>query len=391
MKGRLNIRNEEILLLGLCRLTFSNEQAAKIRDLAGTISDWKYFVNLANEHGVVALACHNLEQLGLISIISAEEVSVLKNALMRNLSRNIFHTEAISSVLAILNKENIKTVILKGLALEITIYGNQGLRQMTDVDILLERKECIRARKILIANGFTSLPVKSIFHKMIVADAGKHLPSLLKNGTSVEIHHKLFGGSNNILTKLLMQNSYKILIKDQVAYIPDPQLFFLYLVKHLYLHEMNNESQLRLYTDLVVLIAKFNDQIINNILLAQASKAGMTQILAWKLQPLRDLWGIHFPGWMNDFIDKWYSPDSINKFVFFLKSPKNNPPAIKTEYYRRIIKEIPGTYRKALFILGDLFPSLSFMKKRYKVNSNLKALFYYPHRFGKLFWLFKWR
>src|SRR5450759_4479599 len=89
-------------------------------------------------------------------------------------------------VLRLLNGENIKTVLLKGLALEFSVYGNAGLRQMSDVDVLISREQCIEARKLLISNGYVSLPVKSVFHELIIADFGKHLPSLIKNGTSVE-------------------------------------------------------------------------------------------------------------------------------------------------------------------------------------------------------------
>ncbi|MCK7535028.1 MAG: hypothetical protein MZV63_30585 [Marinilabiliales bacterium] len=71
----------------------------------------------------------------------------------------------------------------------------------------------------------------------------------------------------------------------------------------------------------MVLIEKFREQIINFDLLEYANRAGMQEILAWRLEPLRDLWGISFPEWINEFINKWYNPASINKFVFFLKSP----------------------------------------------------------------------
>jgi hypothetical protein len=114
----------------------------------------------------------------------------------------------------------------------------------------------------------------------------------------------------------------------------------------------------------------------------------MSEILAWRLEPLRDLWGIQFPDRVNDFIDKWHDPASINQFVLFLKSPKNNPPLSNALVYRSTIKEIPGLHRKFLFVLGDIFPTLAFMKKRYNCKSNLEALFYYPHRLGKIVWLF---
>lgn len=174
-----------------------------------------------------------------------------------------------------------------------------------------------------------------------------------------------------------------------MAYIPSPQVFFLYLVRHLYLHEMNNESQLRLYTDLVVLIEKYREEIISYDLLELAGNADMVEILASRLEPLRDLLGISFPDWLNEFIDKWYNPLSINKFIFFLKSPKNNPVINKSLLYKHTIKEIPGFYRKVLYLTGDLFPSIEFMKKRYNCKSGWKTLLYYPRRWGKLIFLIK--
>jgi len=388
MNKVVEIRDEEMLLLGLCRLEFSDEQINKIMFLITSVTDWNYFSTLANDHGVAALVYYNLEKYSLLNNIPVEVVTFLKGTLMRSLSRNAFNTEAMRTVLRLLNKEKIKTVLLKGLALELSVYGNSGLRQMTDVDVLLSREQCMQARKILIENGYVSLPAKSIFHEFIIADIGKHLPSLLKDGTSVEIHHELFGARKNGLTRMLYDNSYEIEIKSEKVYIPQPQIFFLYLVKHLYRHELNNESQLRLYTDLVVLISKHRDEIINYDLLSYASQAGMSEILAWRLEPLRDLWGVPFPEWLDDFINKWYNPDSINKFIFFLKSPKNNPPIDKARFYRHIISDIPGFHRKLFYLLGDIFPSISFMKKRYKCSSTWKVLVYYPHRLGKVLWLF---
>ena len=388
MNSDLSIRNEEYLLIELCRLDFSNEHLSRIRSLKSVITDWNYFRNLANVHGVAALVCHNLEKHKLISGIPEEIVSYLRSTLMISLSRNTFNTESMRDVLRMFNAEKIKTVILKGLALENSVYGSSGLRQMSDVDILIDRNECIKARKILMSNGYESLPVKSPFHEMIIDHFGKHLPSLIKNGTSVEIHNELFGDRKNLMTKMLYDSSYEFNIKGEKAWLPRPQIFFLYLIKHLWLHEINNESQLRLYTDLIVLVEKYRNEIINNDLLEYASEAGMTEILAWHLEPLRDMWGIGFPEWLNEFIDKWNSPDFSNKFIFFLRSPKDNPPDDKAGFYRQIVREIPGIHRKFLYVLGDLFPSIAFMKNRYKCKSAWKVLIYYPHRLGKIMWLF---
>lgn len=389
MNHKYDIRDEEIFLLGLCRLTFDTELKVMLLALAETITDWSDFADLANKHGVAALVYHNLEQLGFIQYLPAKARDLLRNALMVNLSRNTLNANSLNKVLNLLNREKIKTVLLKGMALELTVYGNCGLRQMTDVDVLTTRADSIKARALLIGNGFSSYPIKSPFHIPILADIGKHLPTLEKDGFAIEFHHELFGIKKHILTEILYETSTLLETGSEKIYIPQPQIFFLYLVRHLSLHERNNESQLRLYADLVVLIERYRDEIINFDLLSQAMKAGMGEMLAWKLEPLRDLWGISFPDWLNTFIDKSYNPASINKFVFFLKSPKDNPFPDRPLTYRKTIREIPGIHRKLLFLLGDLFPTISFMKRRYNCKSSLEALLFYPVRLGKLWYLIK--
>jgi len=191
------------------------------------------------------------------------------------------------------------------------------------------------------------------------------------------------------MTRLFYDTSYEIKINDETAWIPQPQIFFLYLVKHLTLHERNNESQLRLYTDLVILLEKHRDEILNQDLIKLASQLRMEETLANHLEPLKEFWNISFPGWMNEFISKNLNPVFLNQFLFFLKSPKDNPPVDKPGYYRQVIDDITGLHRKILYVLGDIFPSVRFMKNRYKCKSTWRVFLYYPHRIGKLWWLIK--
>ena len=54
MKTGAKIRDEESLLLELCRLEFHDEHLKKIRSLTAIVRDWNYFRRLANVHGVAA-------------------------------------------------------------------------------------------------------------------------------------------------------------------------------------------------------------------------------------------------------------------------------------------------------------------------------------------------
>ena len=385
-----NISNEEKLLLDLCRPGFSNEQAEKIKFLVLSVKNWKYFADTANVNGVGALVCHNIAKLGLLQYLPDEVREFLKNVLILNLARNTHLMNEMKEVLHLLNGSGIRTVLLKGMALETTVYGNIGLRQMTDADILISKNECIRTQKLLTENEFISLPLKSSLHKPIMLYTGKHIPSLIKRGFSVDIHHNLFGRDKAGLTSMLYDSSYETNLNEERVYIPRSQLLFLYLVKHLNYHENNNESQIRLYADLVFLIETYKEEIINKNLIWLSHQAGIKKVVAEKLYLLKKYWKISLPDRINEFIEE-NTPSSAEpeKFIFFLRSPRGNPPVNKASQYRNTIAEIPGIHRKILFILGDIFPSTGFMKNRYKCRNTWKALLYYPHRLGKLLYLIK--
>ena len=58
------------------------------------------------------------------------------------------------------------------------IYGSRGLRQMSDADLLVAPGNALRAREILLREGFVSRPMKSSLYWHIVLDLGNHLPEL---------------------------------------------------------------------------------------------------------------------------------------------------------------------------------------------------------------------
>jgi hypothetical protein len=389
MNSSVSIRDEERLLLDLCRLKFTEENLQNIKALMLKICDWRYFINLANNHGVSALVYFNLDRQHLLDLVPLTEADFLRKSYLVNLGRNTYNASVLKEGLQLFSNAGIKIVLLKGMALEHTVYGNAGIRQMSDIDLLVSRTDCLKARDLLLGLGYKSLPVKSVFHKPIITYSGKHLPALIRNGAALELHLELFGDRGKNLTARFFNSSSESKLMDEKVFLPQQQLMFLYLVRHLWYHELNNESQLRLYTDLIVLLEANSAVILNDELLRLAEEAELTVILADRLRSLRDLCCIIFPLAINDFIDKFSSPDSNSKFLFFLKSPKNNPPKEKQESYRQILNNIPGFHRKFLFVLGDLLPGLRFMKERYKCKSNLHTLIYYPHRLGKLFWLIK--
>jgi hypothetical protein len=383
---------------------------------------------LANEHGVSSLVQRNIAEAGLTGYFPPTEYQCLRNQSFKSVARNSFIMSATASAVAILNEAGYIPILLKGTALEMTVYGGSGLRPMTDADIMLGRDECMGAWLLLQRSGYTPLPVKSWLHRMILMHIGKHLPSLIKGGFSLEIHHSLWGEKAGYLNDLIVRDSEimvyepgsgNIYVKDSgVAYdnvveagvaaekevgmsyekdsgtaleagksitvrIPPPALHFLYLVAHLVKHESEGHSQLRLYNDLVAMLLHYGAESILSEAFVHAREVGMERMLKNKLGILSKYMGVELP------TEYRFVPDAAaeREFVTFLEKPKNNAPVNPHKAYRQSVRSIPGLHRKLLFLAGDIFPGVAFMKKRYGKATVLSVLPYYFMRVGKILWM----
>jgi hypothetical protein len=375
---------EEKLLISLCRLQFTEEQKGAVCEYMKQVTDWSYFVKMANEHGIIALCWNSITETGNSSFIPSDFLTKLYSGYLVSLSRNTQLFDLLENVFLLAREENTKVVLLKGLALEKLVYGNKGLRQMNDIDILVKHDSAINLRKKLLKHGFESIPIISPLHERKMPFYGKHLPEMYKKGLSVEIHFKLFDQRGNSLTEKLFDEAVltPAIPDDSGIYIPEPQMFFLYLVKHLDKHEKAGVSQLRLYTDMVAMLSLFSREIINERLFMHAETVGTQDAVNEKLYLLNFFWNIRFPVWIEDLFREIDKTKILDRFLYFLREPKNKPEEIP-ESILKPLSDINGVFNKTLFIVGCLAPSLTYMKFKYKLKSNVGAAFYYPVRWAK--------
>lgn len=116
-------------------------------------SDWKFFLKMANHHGIGPLLYYNLGRSE--KSIPSEVMESLKEQYYLNLIRNDFLYSELSHILVALREANIDTIITKGAAIAETIYLNRGLRPFSDIDILIKKESLERAGKVLNGLGYT--------------------------------------------------------------------------------------------------------------------------------------------------------------------------------------------------------------------------------------------
>ena len=182
-------------------------------------------------------------------------MTILENGYLQSITRNSWLTEKWKEVNTILCNNGIRHILLKGMALEHTLYDSKGLRQMNDNDILIKRDDAQRAWYLLQEYGFSHELIKSPLHKKIIMDIGKHLPCLYKNGYSVEIHHKLFETdvTDEINYRDPFENSVEIDVGGTKAWILSTELQLKYLINHFERHALEGNAQIRQYADIILL------------------------------------------------------------------------------------------------------------------------------------------
>jgi hypothetical protein len=375
---------EENLLISLCRLDFTEEQKQELKDLVKTVSNWDYFFFLANGHGVIALCSYNLSNIGCSEYVPGKYLEFLQTAFLKSMTRNIFLKNLLVEIAGLAGKDNINIIALKGNSLEEMVYGNKGLRQMSDIDILVETDKAIHLRNILLASGFRSLPLISPLHGSILPFLKVHLPAMEKNGAIVEIHTRLFEQKSNSLTEDFFKTATRPYENLPNLYWPDPQKHFLYLIKHLVRHENTKDLKLKSYLDLAVLCNTFGEKIINDRLFEYARLVNLEDEVFGKFRILKLLWNLQFP----DIIDKATMVVDQHRIIRhlagFIKDPFRESRGKGDLNLLRPIRSLPCIKNKVFFIAGYLFPSLTYMKYFYRTESKAQAILFYPVRWWNI-------
>jgi hypothetical protein len=373
------------LLLQLCSIASGREEKEPVMREAESFSNWKLFTDLAVRHGVAALVWQNMSDLSLTKPVPEPERTILEGSRLRSITRVAYITSVAGDVVSILGKEGIRVLLLKGLALEHQIYGSRGLRQMSDADLLVAPEEALRARDILIREGFVSMPMKSKLYRHIILDLGNHLPELHRGGVSVDLHHRLFGPEGATMISHAIKNAAVLSVEGKTFHVLPPAIAFLGLVNHIYKHGVKGEFQLRLYNDIGLLLKKYGSEILNKDLMSSSAQAGIENEVREVLSVVSGAWGIQVPHEMR--LSPEQEKEAVKTFIQRILHPGLVKPVSQREFFRRNLKSIRGVRKKLIFIAGDLFPSVGFMKRRYGCRTTMQALLYYPHRFGKISWI----
>lgn len=150
---------------------------------------WDALLALATTQRVRPLLHRRLRALEDPNAVPAHVLATLDQAARATAIRNLrFHAE-IAAISHALTPLGIHTLALKGAHLSAVVYDQIGLREMSDIDLLVRREHLAAAVEVLTARGYRPLQAFSIdldtaFHH--------HLTKFVKKGVAgIELHWTL--------------------------------------------------------------------------------------------------------------------------------------------------------------------------------------------------------
>lgn len=380
------LRNAARLLILLGRMRFTDEERRQLSDQLASFTSWKHFTGLAIRHGVAPLVWQNIIELGFDQLFPSSERTILENIRLKSVARVTWINEAVAGVTARLEEGGIKVVLLKGMALEHSLYGSRGLRQMSDADLLIAPGDALMARDLLVREGFRAMPLKSPLYRHIILDLGNHLPELHRDGFSVDLHFRLFGPEGSRLTEVAIEESELISFGGREYHILSPLFTLLSLTRHITKHELKGEFQLRLWTDIFLLLDRYREQIMSDRLTALADEAGLIPELRMVMTIMEREWGVEIPEAMRALPGP--EQERVVRFNNDVIYPGSLIAVSSREVFSGNLNGLDRWWKKIIYLAGDIFPSITFIKRRYRRRTTVGALACYPHRLGKLSWLF---
>lgn len=140
-----NLPPEARLLLRLARTTIDEGPIPETLD-------WDHFVQLALRLKVVPLVYRQLETRS----INTDVIERIRGLYYSNALRNDSLTDALCDVLRLLGDHGIRAIPFKGPILAASVYGDLGLRQFSDLDILIEKRDARKCAELLQTIGYRS-------------------------------------------------------------------------------------------------------------------------------------------------------------------------------------------------------------------------------------------
>ena len=333
--------------------------------------DWPLIAHSAEENALAPLLYASLKKRGRENEPPANVTEDLRTAYLRTNTANWLAFQELGSLLNIFEREQIPVVLLKGCALATTLYPEFDLRPMSDIDLLIPHSTLDHVQALLIQQGYTPpLELGSGYGQRFSSYQAFH-----RNGNRpahVEVHWHLFKSPyycDRIPINWFWNRTSEIDMGGTRARAFTPEAQLLHLSAHYALH--HRAERLIWSYDLALLLARYRVQMNWEEIIEAVRRFGLIQPFQMALSRVRETWGVSMPDKFSSRLDT-IKPSLEQRIAFAMMTARWGQVRVILDGL-----SMPGVRKKLGVWLHHIFPSIKFMRERYRIrDSRWVPLFY---------------
>jgi len=354
----------------LCVILCSNEGNPSGMEIVS--SQWNSLVALARSEGVAPLLYARMKDGSSESNIPEECLETLKAEYYRTAAQNALLFVELNRFLTAFQSANIPTVVLKGLDLAQTLYGNPALRPMGDIDVLIPERCLEQAISIVEDLGYEpeeawAMPeIRSGLKRLLFFEAN------FDGGKNANVHFELHwslvaprGNRYSPDIEWFWKGTRQASLNGLPALVLTPTRNVLFLAGHLMLKHIafkhgEDRTCLRWYYDLHLLIEQNYDVIDWDEIVAQANRTRWQTVLLLALQAVKSRFNTRLPdGLLGDLAS--FSDRKLMRQL-------DNGQVRNSTRFSTSMEDFGNMYWQTRFWLlwGLIFPEKEYMIWRYK-------------------------
>jgi hypothetical protein len=385
----VTVTASEQLILLVSKINATARDMAKIDACLLQITDWDAFAVLVIKRGVAGFVVKKLPLLKNKNRIPNEVFSLIEQAYLRTVNRSVLLFGHFSNVVKALHDSDIEVVALKGVYLSEHLYTEIGLRQFSDIDILIRPDKTLKAVEILQTLGFRykeAIPVSDFIRQK---SDFVHLPPMVLNGVSIELHVKLHRASEkyNVNVERVFATKIPATINGSDVFALDTLHQLIHIAVHAHKHFEEGNINFSSFMDLANLVDTIPDDFYSKSFEKLCEAYGVTEIVFRYLLLVHEFFQLDkIPVSILDKYAKCVKAKHKNKFIMYLQGYKYTEPA-KTAIPGHInnLRLLSNGTDKVKYLSDLFFPPKHFMIDKYAIKNEKFYLLYYPYRYLTIF------
>lgn len=376
----MNLCIEDKLILSSIKLNPDPTDVNQLNDLIPRISDWNYFTDIIISRGIGPLFYKKITYLSNSDLIPISVKSKLQNIYFLNLSRGIILQEYFDKINSVFKENSINVIALKGIYLNESLYNDIGLRQLSDIDLLINEENGIRCLDLLTNLGFHKTnDGRTEFH--INNSEFVHYLPMVNNGVSVELHIKLHKKTETyyIPTKMLWENAVSVNISKTKALALCLNDLIIHICIHMDKHFREGHIQFTCFSDLANLLEKYNESMNWNEFTDRCQIYNCESTVFKYIIMVNFFMNAPINANIKDRYEKSLTKKDKEQFVEYLHGKFFSGSSSSVSSHLLNIKTLNSKHQKFIYLIEDIFPSRKFMFDKYINSNKSKFLFRNNH------------